>query len=407
MLFWIVAGLLAALVAVLLARPLLRPGAEGPQAPPDQAIYRDQLAEVERDLARGVLAPGEAERARTEIARRLLAADRAGTAVLREAPRRAAVVMAALSAFVVVMGSLLLYTALGHPGDRDLPRSARLAEAERLYATRPSQVEAEAQAAAAQAVPLPEPPEDVRATIEQLREAARSGEADADSLVFLAFVEMRLGDAAEAARVQRLVLDKKGAEVTLEDRARLLDYMVAAAEGRVTPEAETVLAGMREADAMDPAVLYYSGLLFATTGRPDEAFPFWRTLVEKAPAEDPYRQMAEGAVEDLAWMAGVDYTLPTAASSAGPSEADMAAAADMSPEEREQMIRGMVDQLSERLASAGGPPEDWARLISSLGILGDTEQANAILAEARTAFAASPEAQALLDQAAESAGLTE
>jgi cytochrome c-type biogenesis protein CcmH len=404
MLFWIVAGLLAALVAVLLARPLLRPGAEAPRLAPDQAIYRDQLAEVDRDLARGVLAPGEGERARTEIARRLLAADRAGSATLREAPRRAALVMAGVSALLVVMGSLLLYATLGHPGDRDLPRAQRLAEAERLYASRPSQAEAEAELADSLPADLPEPPEDVRATIEQLRAAAQSGEADADSLIFLAFVEMRLGNAAEAARVQKLALDKKGAEATLEDRARLLDYMVAAAQGRVTPEAETVLAGMRESDDMNPAVLYYSGLLFATTGRPDEAFPFWRALVEKAPAEDPYRQMAAGAVEDLAWMAGVDYTLPTPAS-AGPTPEQMAAAADMPPEEREQMIRGMVDQLSARLASGGGPPEDWARLISSLGVLGDTEQASAILAEARTAFSASPEAQELLDGAAQSAGL--
>ncbi|WP_037279505.1 c-type cytochrome biogenesis protein CcmI, partial [Rubellimicrobium mesophilum] len=109
MLFWIVAGTLSALVALLVARPLLRPGAEAPQGSPDLGIYRDQLAEVERDLARGTLAPEEAERARTEIARRLLAADRAGPLSLREAPRRAALVMAALAAALVVMGSLLLY----------------------------------------------------------------------------------------------------------------------------------------------------------------------------------------------------------------------------------------------------------------------------------------------------------
>jgi cytochrome c-type biogenesis protein CcmH len=70
------------------------------------------------------------------------------------------------------------------------------------------------------------------------------------------------------------------------------------------------------------------------------------------------------------------------------------------------MIRGMVDQLTARLASGGGPPEDCARLISSRCVLGDTEQASASRHEARTAFAASPEAQALLDQAASSAGLS-
>jgi cytochrome c-type biogenesis protein CcmH len=79
----------------------------------------------------------------------------------------------------------------------------------------------------------------------------------------------------------------------------------------------------------------------------------------------------------------------------------------MTPEARQQMIRGMVDQLSGRLATEGGPPEDWARLISSLGVLGDKKQAAAILGEARTTFAASPEVQRLLDEAAQSAGLAE
>ena len=406
MLFWIVAGTLSALVALLLARPLLRAGVAVPQASPDQAIYRDQLAEVERDLARGVLAPEEAERARVEIARRLLAADRAGPVALREAPHRAALVMAALTAGLVVMGSLFLYAALGRPGDPDQPRATRLAEAQRLYEARPSQAEAEAQVAATRTAPLPDPPEDVRVTIDQLRGAAQSGEADPYGLSLLAFVEMRLGNAAEAARVQQRVLEAKGDSATLDDLARLLDYMVAAANGLVTPEAEAVLARIRQADGMNPAVLYYSGLLFANTQRPDEAFPFWRALMERVPADNPYRQMAVDSVEDLAWLAGVDYTVPTPASS-GPTEEDMAAAADMAPEEREQMIRGMVDQLSSRLATEGGPPEDWARLISSLGVLGDTEQAAAILGEARTTFAASPEAQALLDQAAQSAGLSE
>ena len=46
MLFWIVAGTLAAIVAALLARPLLAPALPAPEASPDQAIYRDQLAEV-------------------------------------------------------------------------------------------------------------------------------------------------------------------------------------------------------------------------------------------------------------------------------------------------------------------------------------------------------------------------
>jgi cytochrome c-type biogenesis protein CcmH len=109
-------------------------------------------------------------------------------------------------------------------------------------------------------------------------------------------------------------------------------------------------------------------------------------------------------MEDLAYFAGRDYT-PPPTSALGPTDEDLAAAAEMSPEDREAMVRSMVAGLSDRLASEGGLVEDWARLISSLGVLGDREQAAAILAEARATFAESAEAQRLLDDAARSAGI--
>jgi cytochrome c-type biogenesis protein CcmH len=64
----------------------------------------------------------------------------------------------------------------------------------------------------------------------------------------------------------------------------------------------------------------------------------------------------------------------------------MEAAEGMSPAERMQMIEGMVSGLSERLATTGGPPEDWARLIRAYGVLGRREQAAAIWAEAQQVF---------------------
>lgn len=402
MLFWIAAGMLAAIVAALLTRPLLAPGPAGPESSPDQAIYRDQLAEVERDLARGTIAAEEAERARTEIARRLLAADRAGPPSFREAPRRAGLVAAALAGLLVVLGSLALYTLLGHPGTPDLPRAARLAEAETLRASRPSQAEAEAEAAPLLAANAPtEIPEDYLAMIEELRRVVPTRPDDLQGWELLAFHEARLGRYAEAARAQSRVVELKGEEATAEDWARLADHMVAAAGHFVTPEAEMVLAGLMERDPRHPALLYYLGLLEAQTGRSDRAFPLWRRVIEEAPSDSLHYRLAAGQIEDVAWLAGVDYSLPAA----GPTPEDMAAAADMDPEAREEMIRGMVDQLSGRLAAEGGPPADWARLVTSLAVLGDRDRAAAILSEARTVFFDVPEAKALLDEAAQAAGL--
>ena len=110
---------------------------------------------------------------------------------------------------------------------------------------------------------------------------------------------------------------------------------------------------------------------------------------------------------DLAWLAGQsDYVAPAPVMT-GPSVDDIAAAEDMTDDERQQFIRGMVAQLEARLAEQGGSPEEWARLISSLVVVGDTDHAKNIWTEAQSIFASSPEALAIVRDAAQKAGLVE
>jgi cytochrome c-type biogenesis protein CcmH len=78
----------------------------------------------------------------------------------------------------------------------------------------------------------------------------------------------------------------------------------------------------------------------------------------------------------------------------------MAAAQEMSAEERQDMISGMVAGLAERLATEGGSAQEWARLINAYGVLGRNEDAQAVLQEAQTVFAGSAEAMALFDDIA-------
>ena len=87
---WIVFALMtgAALVAVLwpLRRRSVTAAAESGN---DAAVYRDQLHEIERDLAAGSLGANEAEAARIEVSRRLLAAEEAqGTRIPDPATNR-------------------------------------------------------------------------------------------------------------------------------------------------------------------------------------------------------------------------------------------------------------------------------------------------------------------------------
>lgn len=400
MLFWIIACLIAALVAATLLPPLLRPLAPTPAQSADMGVYRDQLAEVDRDLIRGVLDVAEAERTRTEIARRLLAADKVGMPPANDAQpanRTLAVVLAA----VLALGSLALYAWLGAPGYPDISRSSRIAAGDAMRDGRISQTAAEALVPVTLAIDVPAAD---MAMIEQLRNAVRTHPESIQGWGFLADFEARLGNYPAAARAQEQLIALKADTATVADHEYLIDLQVTAAGGFVSPEVEQTIRRLLADDAKNITARYYTGLLYAQTDRPDIAFRLWRDLVADGPADEIHVQLARAGVLDASIRAGVDYELPP---EIGPTAADVAAAQDMTPEAQQEMIRGMVGQLSDRLATQGGPPADWARLISSLGVLGDKDQALAIWTEAQGVFAADPAAMAQLLAAAQQAGVAE
>lgn len=410
MLFFVICALMALIVTAALLAPLLRGGAGDAAVASDVDVYRDQLAEVDRDLARGVLDPDEAERARTEIARRLLAADRAeraGRASPGAAPRGLTRVTAALTAAFVILGGGAIYAALGAVDPSgpypDIPRAQRLAAAEAMRADRPAQAQAEA-AAPPTRTRTEGASDDYLDMVARLREVVPSRPDELRGWQLLARHEAGLGNFRAAARAQERVVAIKGANVEAAELLRLADLLVAAAGGYVSPETEAVLEQVLDRDPRSLGARYYLGLLYAQTDRPDLAFELWREVVETAGPDDPHARMARARIEEVAFRSGVDYALP-AAPGAGPGAADMDAAEDMSPEDRAQMIRGMVQSLSDRLARQGGPAADWARLVTAYAVLGETAQAEAILGEAREVFAGRPEDIAAIEAAADRAGL--
>ncbi|MFC3628433.1 c-type cytochrome biogenesis protein CcmI [Paracoccus angustae] len=400
--FWIICAATTIVVGLAIMAPLLRGGraAAEPAAAFDLRVYRDQLKEVERDLERGVIAPAEAERLRTEIGRKVLDADRR----LAQAERggaggRGLLALGLLAALFA--GAAALYLREGQPGRDDLPIARRIADARQVYENRPSQAEAEAKAPAPA---VPEVPADFAALIGQLREAVARNPDDPQGLALLATNEMRLGNMAAAREAQQRLVDLRGEDASAAELVRLSALMIEAAGGLVTPEAEAVLVRALRKDPAHPQARYLLGILQLQNDRPDRAFPIWRRLLEEGPADAPWIAPIRAAIADLAWLAGQpDYVPP--APLPGPDAEAMAAAGDMSPEERRQMVAGMVAQLEARLASQGGTPAEWARLISSLVVIGNTDQARAIWTEAQTRFAGRPEALETVRQAAVEAGL--
>lgn len=403
MFFWIIATSIALAVAFSLVLPLIARRERQSDRGQARSIYIDQLAEVDRDLTRGVIDAAEAERVRTEIARRLLAADRDEPATTSDAPRRATVVTTGLAIAAIIGGTFGLYHAVGSPGYGDQPRAARIAASDEMRATRPSQAEAEAQVAAFVAANRIVPPPEIQTVVDDLRAALAENPDDLAGWQVLTDFETRTGNLAAAAAAMAQVIRIKGDTATADDLVGLVDRMVFSAQGYVSPEAEAVLDRIAALAPDNLGLLYYAGLLYAQTDRADLAFELWRRVIENG-GDSLHARLARDGIADVAWLSGRDYTPPD---TPGPSAGDVAAAADMAPEDREAMIRGMVEQLSGRLATQGGTAEEWARLITSLGVLGESTQAGAIWAEAQGVFADRPEDLEIIRAAAVEAGLSE
>lgn len=407
MTFWIITSAMALVIAATLALVMLRTrAASGPAAAYDLQVYRDQLKDVDRDLERGVLGEADAARIRTEVSRRILAADaqmqatRGGGGQSGPVSLIAAVVLGC----VLIAGSLMLYRMLGAPGYGDLGLSHRIEIAEELRTNRPAQAEAEQRIP-----PMPRPEgagAEYLALLERLRDAVANRPDDLQGQMLLARNEAAMGNFAAAHAAQSEVLRLKGADATAADYTDYADMLILAAGGFVSPEAE---AALREALAREPdngAARYYWGLMMAQTGRPDLAFRIWDALLRESPADAAWTEPVRAQIEEVARFAGVAYTLPPLAPPApGPTQSDIEAAGEMSADDRTQMIRSMVQGLSDRLATEGGTPPEWARLIGALGVLGEQEQARAIYDNALQVFGDNPEALNLLQDAAQNAGI--
>jgi len=413
MLFWAVITVLAAAVAGLIALALLRhQGAVRARADYDIAVYRDQLARVEDDLARGVITEDAAERMRTEISRRILDSDRQRTAeTARTAPAWLTRAAAGLTALALVGGSLALYAATGAPGYGDLPLQARLETSAERRADRPGQAEAEAEMAGSagrRPSPRASDPEFVD-LVERLRETVESRPDDPRGLELLARNEAALGNFEAAYEAQGRLIETLGAEAEAGHYADFAELMIIAAGGYVSPEAEQALGKALARNPDSGPARYYMGLLESQTGRPDRAFRVWRDLLEQSSPDAPWVPLIRNQIRDVAARAGVNYRPPERFSDAapGPSRQEMEAAADMPEEARMEMIRGMVEGLSQRLADEGGSPQDWARLINALGVLGDGERARAIFEEARSKYADNDAALDTITAAARRAGVAQ
>jgi len=393
--FWAVAASLAFLVAAVLVTALRRapkPGAESAEA--DLAVYKDQLAEIERDLARGTIGAEDAKRLRAEIGKRVIEADRARKAGAAATGGGRSGVLAGVILALVVPGGLAVYWWLGAPGYPDMALTPRLAALDAGIAGRPSQ-EAELERLKAS--------RDAALDAKLATDLAAATDLDALQEQFRRHFEA--GEMQAAVRVQERILALRGDEASANDHANLALALVAEAQGYVSPEAEAELRASLERDMGNELSRYLVGEMFLQGGRYDQAFRFWRPLAEHGTPGSPWVASIRERIEQVAELAGVRYALP-AAEGAGPTAEDMAAAGEMSDGDRQQMIEGMVAQLNDRLATEGGTVEEWNRLIRALAVLERKDEAQKIYDEAKVRFEGRAAELSFLKLAAVESGLT-
>lgn len=391
--FWAVAASLALAVAAVLVAALRkapRPGAESAEA--DLAVYKDQLAEIERDLARGTIGAEDATRLRAEVGKRVIEADRLRKTGPAAAGGGRPWALAGVILAVVVPGGLAVYWGLGAPGYPDMALVPRLEALDEGIADRPSQ---EAELARLKT------PRD--AALDERLTAELDAMTDPAALQAEFRSRFAAGELQAAVRVQERILALGGDAASANDHANLALALVAEAQGYVSPEAEVELRASLQRDMTNELSRYLVGEMFLQGGRYDQTFRFWRPLAEGGTPGSPWVGSIRERIEEVAQLAGIRYALPEAK---GPSSEDMAAAGEMSADERQQMIEGMVAQLSDRLATEGGSVEDWNKLIRSLAVLERLPEAQKIYDEARAKFAGQTAELSFLKQAAVESGLT-
>jgi cytochrome c-type biogenesis protein CcmH len=106
--------------------------------------------------------------------------------------------------------------------------------------------------------------------------------------------------------------------------------------------------------------------------------------------------MLAKAPADAAWAGFVREALARVSdrevvAQRGPSADDVAAASQLTEEQRGEMIRGMVAGLAERLKNDGSDVDGWLRLLRAYMVLGDREKARSAAADARRALASDPD----------------
>lgn len=351
--FWIVSLPIAVIAAIIVAAPLMRrPAAALPASVNDAEVYRDQLAEIDRDQASGLIDADQAKQARAEIARRLIAASEKTGQSGGGLSRGAAVGVILFLCLFVPAAAGLLYLRTGNPAFPDLPLAMRMNEAD----------------------------PDINVLIAKTEAHLAANPTDGRGWALLAPIYMRRMRTEEAVNAYRNAIRYQGGNAELY--GALGEAITAGNQGMVTREAGEAFAEAVKLDPTDARARFYLALAEGQTGDKAKAIADLEALAASAPKDAPWQEIVAAQISRF------QSETANPAAPGNPSAADVQAAAGMNDADRMQMIRTMVESLDARLTDEPANFEGWQRLIRSYMVLGEPAKAGEALKRGLAAFPA-------------------
>ncbi|MEQ9315368.1 MAG: c-type cytochrome biogenesis protein CcmI [Henriciella sp.] len=370
------------------------------------AVYKDQLAEIDREEKSGLLEPADARMARLEIQRRLIASGAVTEELevrdMTKTDRMTLVMMAA----VVAVGSAIVYSVTGSPDVDGHPAVSRAnstvmsADLSDLSSPKP------AQAASTANTNLPS----VDTMIVRLEDRLQANPDDVEGWKMLGWSKFKTGDTegAATAYAKAVALDPEDGRI----QSIYGESLILSSGGFVSDTAEAALQKAVALDPDDARARFLLGLKKQQDGDIQGSIDDWITLLETAPADADWYDDVRGRTVELAASSGMDISdrlppargavtasAPTVTAASGPTSEQVAAADTMAPEDRQAMIDGMVSRLDARLEQNPDDLQGWIRLIDSRQVLKQDGLAEEAHARAAAYFSEDSSAMAALDEA--------
>lgn len=348
--------LLTAIAVLLLILPYLRRQAASPREKFDLAVHQDQLAELDRDLERGVIDAEAARAAKLEIQRRILALadkDEAAKATVRQG--RFGWALTSVLVIVVPLASTFVYFQLGRPHMRDVPLATRI---------------------------LPEQQAPGRSSmlagIQQLQQRVDASPEDGTLWTELARTQLQAGLYGDAAGSFNKAIEFSDGNPML--RVELGETLVQGAEGQVTPGALEQFRSVLQQAPNEPRSHYYIGLASAQEGDVDGAVESWRRLLEISPSDAPFRTQIVRSIRGVLESNGrpADEIIASLPQGGAPTGGGAG-----SPHAQNEQIRAMVEGLAARLENEPDDVEGWLMLGRSRLVLEEPELAKAAFERAK------------------------